>query len=176
MSHDEQKQPAPLGSRTRDTNSSTGREKPLQHLSAARRRQGLSLRCVAKRLNTTIADVRDQEDENRDLLLSELYAWQQVLEVPISELLAEPDDSLSPQVLDRARMLRVMKTARAVRSHAKTAEQQHLAETLLDQLTDVMPELKSVSAWPSVGQRRTSDEMGKIVENPIPENWLYEAI
>lgn len=147
----------------------------LHQLAAARCRQGLSLRCVAKRLGLTIAEARQQEEERRDLRLSDLYAWQAALDVPLSELLREPDDSLSPQVLDRARMLRVMKTVQALRAQAKTKAQQRLAETLVEQLVDLMPELRTVSAWPSVGQRRTSDEMGRIVENPIPEYWTREG-
>jgi transcriptional regulator with XRE-family HTH domain len=137
---------------------------------------------VAKRLGKSITEVRDQENERRDLLLSELYAWRAALDVPLSELLREPDDSLSSQVLDRARMLRVMKTAQALRGQAKTKAQRRLAETLVEQLVDLMPELRSVPAWPSVGQRRKSDEMGRksdemgrIGENPIPDNWGHEA-
>jgi hypothetical protein len=136
----------------------------------------LSLRAVAKRLGTTIAEARRQEEAYTDLRLSELYAWQSALEVPLVELLCEPDDALSPQVLDRARMLRVMKTAQALRAKAKTKAQLSLADTLVSQLVDLMPELKSVSAWPSVGQRRTGDELGRIVENPISENWIHDAL
>src|SRR5881396_3945329 len=80
----------------------------LQKLSAARRRQGLSVRCVAQRLGRTVSEVRSQEDEQADLLLSELYRWQAALEVPIEELLEEPEDELSAGVLTRARLLKVM--------------------------------------------------------------------
>jgi hypothetical protein len=41
-----------------------------------------------------------------------------------------------------------------------------LAERLIDQLLDVMPELAGISGWPSVGQRRTLDELGRIAEQP----------
>src|SRR3990170_2104581 len=78
----------------------------LHQLGAARRRQGLSIRCVAQRLGKTVSEVRDQEEEQADLLVSELYRWQAALEVPIEELLSEPEDSLSPRVLARARLLK----------------------------------------------------------------------
>ena len=42
-------------------------KKGLQKLSLARRRQGLSLRCVAQRLGRTVSAVRAQEDEAADL-------------------------------------------------------------------------------------------------------------
>src|SRR5262245_25108186 len=80
----------------------------LQKLSEARRRQGLSVRCVAQRLGRTVSEVRAQEEEHADLLISELYRWQAALEVPIEELLEDPDDTLSPRVLTRARLLKVM--------------------------------------------------------------------
>jgi ribosome-binding protein aMBF1 (putative translation factor) len=91
----------------------------LQQVGEARRRQGLSVRCVAQRLNMTIGDVRAQEEPDADMSLSELYRWQSVLEVPLEELLADPQETLSSRVLTRARMLRVMKTAQALVSQAR---------------------------------------------------------
>jgi hypothetical protein len=149
--------------------------KTLHQLGEARRRQGLSVRCVAQRLNMTVGEVRAQEDESADLLVSELYRWQAVLEVPIEELLHEPEDALSPRVMTRARMLRVMKTARALRSHARSESEHRLARLLISQLIEIMPELREVAAWPAVGHRRTADELGRIAEHPIPDDFMYEA-
>jgi transcriptional regulator with XRE-family HTH domain len=147
----------------------------LQKLSEARRRQGLSIRCVAQRLGRTVSEVRAQENENSDLLVSDLYRWQAALEVPIEELLEEPDDALSTSVLTRARMLKVMKTAMALRRQARSEGERRLIRLLIDQLLEIMPELKEVSAWPAVGHRRRADEMGRIAENPISDDWLHEA-
>src|SRR5262245_2242478 len=147
----------------------------LHQLGEARRRQGLSVRCVAQRLNKTVGEVRTQEDEREDLLVSDLYRWQKVLEVPIEELLHEPKDALSTRVMTRARMLRVMKTARALRAQARTEAEHRLARLLIHQRIEIMPELKEVSAWPTVGHRRTADEVGRIAERPIPDDWMHEA-
>jgi hypothetical protein len=144
-------------------------------LGEARRRQGLSVRCVAQRLNKTVGDVRDQERQDADILLSELYRWQAVLEVPLEELLQEPQDALSPRVMMRAQMLRIMKTARAIRAQARSESANRLARLLIGQLIELMPELKEVAAWPTVGHRRTADEMGRIAERPVPDDWMYEA-
>src|SRR4029079_7876302 len=78
----------------------------LQGLGSARRRQGLSVRCIAQRLGRTVADVVQQEDECADLLISDLYRWQAALDVPIQELLNEPSDALSPQIQMRAQLLK----------------------------------------------------------------------
>ncbi len=147
----------------------------LQKLSAARRRQGLSVRCVAQRLGRTVTEVRAQEDERSDLLVSELYRWQHALEVPIEELLAEPEDALSPRVMMRAQLLKVMKTAMALRRQARSEAERRLGRLLIEQLLEIMPELKEVSGWPAVGHRRRADEVGRIGENPIPDDWLHEA-
>src|SRR4051794_15920399 len=120
--------------------------KSLQKLSAARRRQGLSVRCVAQRLGRTVNEVRAQEDERADLLISELYRWQQALEVPVEELLREPEDSLSPRVQMRAQLLKVMKTAMAIRRQARSEGERRLGRLLIEQLLEIMPELKEVSA------------------------------
>lgn len=148
----------------------------LQQVGEARRRQGLSVRCVAQRLGMTVGEVRAQEEPDADMLLSQLYEWQSVLDVPLEELLADPDDALSPRVLMRARMLRVMKTARALRAQARTESEHRLAKLLISQLIEIMPELKEVSAWPTVGHRRTADEIGRIGERPISDDFMHEAI
>lgn len=147
----------------------------LQKLNSARRRQGLSIRCVAQRLGRTVSEVRAQEDEQADMLVSELYRWQAALEVPIEELLAEPEDSLSTMVSVRAQLLKVMKTAMAIRRQARSEGERRLARLLTEQLLEIMPELKEVSGWPAVGHRRRADEVGRIGENPISEDWLHEA-
>jgi hypothetical protein len=147
----------------------------LHKLGAARRRQGLSVRCVAQRLGRTVSEVRAQEDEHADLFISELYRWQAALEVPLEELLNDPQDTLSGRVQTRARLLRVMKTAIAIRRQARSEEERRLARLLVEQLIEIMPELKEVSGWPAVGHRRSSDDIGRIAENPISDDWLHEA-
>jgi transcriptional regulator with XRE-family HTH domain len=133
------------------------------------------VRCVAQRLGRTVSEVRAQENESSDLLVSELYRWQAALEVPVEELLEEPDDALSTSVMTRARMLKVMKTAMAIRRQARTESERRLARLLAEQLLEIMPELKEVAAWPAVGHRRRPDEIGRIAENPISDDWLHEA-
>jgi transcriptional regulator with XRE-family HTH domain len=152
-----------------------GRTHRLQKLGEARRRQGLSVRCVAQRLGRTVGEIRAQEDEHSDLLISELYRWQAALDVPIEELLEDPGDTLSPRVLTRARLLKIMKTTMAIRRAARSESERRLARLLVEQLLEIMPELKEVSGWPAVGHRRRADEIGRIAENPVSDDWLHEA-
>jgi hypothetical protein len=78
-------------------------------------------------------------------------------------------------VLTRARLLRIMKTAMAIRRQARSEAERRLARQLIDQLLEIMPELKEVAGWPAVGHRRSANEMGRIGENPISDDWLHEA-
>jgi hypothetical protein len=78
-------------------------------------------------------------------------------------------------VLTRARLLKVMKTAMAIRRQARTESQRRMTCLLIEQLLEIMPELKEVSGWPAVGHRRRANEIGRIGENPVSEDWLHEA-
>jgi hypothetical protein len=120
-------------------------------------------------------EVRAQEEPTQDLRLSQLHRWQEVLEVPLSDLLLDNSGPLSTPVGDRARMLRVMKTAKALVEGAHEPPIQRLATMLVAQLVELMPELQEVSAWHSVGQRRTQDEMGRIVERTIPDTFFGDS-
>lgn len=121
--------------------------KPLHCIAAVRRRQGVTLRTVARRWNLDVAQIRGLEDSTADLKLSQLYAWQQLLEVPVHELLIDSELLLSPNVLRRAQLLRLMKTAVTLSEKSSDSETRYLVDRLMNQLVEIMPELKTVGAW-----------------------------
>ena len=82
-----------------------GQSRTLHRIADARRRQGVSLRSVARRLNKSAEQVRRLEEPTSDMLVSELYEWQRALEVPIVDLLLDCQAPLSEPVLTRARLL-----------------------------------------------------------------------
>jgi transcriptional regulator with XRE-family HTH domain len=135
--------------------------RPLQRLGEVRQREGLSRRTLARRLGMEVQEVQKQEQPTSDMLLSDLYRWQEALAVPTAELLNEPDGELSPPVQLRARLLRAMKTVRSIQEVARQVSVRRLVEVLADQLVEVMPELAGAGAWPAVGRRRTQDELGQ---------------
>ena len=147
-----------------------GHAHPLHRLAAVRRQQGISQRNIARRLNIDIATVRQQEEESTDLPLSTLYLWQRILEVPIAELLVDSNAPLSPPVFERARMVKVMKTVAAIAEKADTPSMKRMLQMLIDQLLEIMPELTDVAPWHTVGQRRTLDEYGRVVERQLPDD------
>jgi len=149
---------------------------PLHRLAKVRRLQGLSRRIVARRLNTEVAQLKEQERPTSDMPLSRLYEWQRVLEVPVSELLVEPGDPLSPPVLERARLVRVMKTVLAILEEARELPVRRMAETLVDQLTEMMPELEGIGPWHAVGRPRRRDELGVAAERRLSDDVFLDMI
>lgn len=143
---------------------------PLHRIKEVRQQQGVSLRRVGQVLHTDIRELRREEEKTSDLPLSRLYQWQQALEVPVAELLVDSGAPLSTPVLQRARLVRIMKTVAAIREKAQTPSIQRLADTLVDQILEIMPELKEVNPWHSVGQRRSLEEYGRIVERTYSDD------
>ena len=135
--------------------------RPLHRIAEVRKQQGMSLRTVARHMNSDVRQVRNQELPTTDLSLTELYGWQDALGVPVAELLVESSDPLSSSVQHRAQMIKVMKTAAAIRDKAESVSLQRLTETLIGQLLDIMPELEGVNPWPTVGQRRSLEDYGQ---------------
>lgn len=151
-----------------------GTQRALHRIAAARHRQGVSVRSAARRLGISIDQVREQEEPTHDLMISELQAWQRVLEVPINDLLVDCEAPLSAPVLTRARLLKVMKTVRAIKEANKCLSIERMTTMLEQQLIEVMPELRDVAPWHSVGQRRSHDELGRAAERTLPDNFFTD--
>lgn len=141
----------------------------LHRIAEVRERQQVSLRNVARRLGVSIAEVRRQEQSGSDLTLSQLLRWQQVLEVPVAELMVEAEGQLSGPVLERARMVRLMKTAAAIRERTRGTPSGRLVAMLIEQLLELMPEVEGVTPWPESGSPRRLDDLGRTARFPVPD-------
>ena len=62
--------------------------------------------------------------------------------------------------------------ANAILESAPSGAVQRMAENLVEQLIELMPELAEVSPWHSVGQRRSLEELGRIAR-PV---FLHEEL
>ena len=145
------------------------RQKRLHRLADVRQQQGVTLRNVARRLGVEMSVARRQEQETCDLRISDLLGWQEVLEVPIAELLVEAEGQLSGPVLERSRMVKLMKTAAAIREQTDGTATHRLANMLIGQILEIMPELQDVSPWHHATQRRTLDDVGRVARNVVSE-------
>lgn len=148
------------------------RQQRFHRLAEVRNQQGVTLRNVARRLGLDMAEVRRQENERTDLRVSELLDWQEVLEVPIAELLVESEGQLSGPVLERSRMVKLMKTAAAIREQSAGTSAERLADMLIGQILEIMPELRDVTPWHNVGQRRTLDDVGRAARHPVADDFF----
>jgi transcriptional regulator with XRE-family HTH domain len=150
--------------------------RPLHRLGEARRREDVSRRTVARHLGITVEDVERQECKTTDLPLSVLHKWAKVLGLPMTELVEEPDDSLSTPLFNRANLVRVMKTAMAIREQTRDPRTKRLGQTMVDQLTEIMPELRDVSAWHTVGKRRRLDELGIAAKRGLSDEVFMDVV
>lgn len=151
---------------------SSQRQAALHRIAEVRRQQGVTLRNVARRLGMSLPLVRRQEQPDCDLRLSDLLRWQQVLEVPVAELLVEGEGQLSGPVLERSRMVKLMKTVAAIRERSRDQGVVRMVEMLVDQILEIMPELSDVTPWHSVGQRRTGEDLGRAARMVVSEELL----
>jgi len=139
-------------------------------ISEVRRLQGVTLRNVSRRLGLPLAVVRRQEESDCDLRLSDLLKWQTVLEVPVAELLVEDEGQLSGPVLQRSRMVKLMKTAAAIRERTEGTTAGRMVSMLIDQILELMPELADVTPWHSVGPRRSLGDVGRAARCTVSED------
>ena len=139
-------------------------ERFLHRLQQVRQQQRVSTRTIAQRLDVSISEIRSQEDSSTDLPVSLLYRWQQALGVPLIELLVDHQLELSPPVLQRAQMVKLMKTVASIVEHADSAAVQRLSTMLFEQMLEIMPELKGVGPWQASGSHRTLDDAGMAYE------------
>ena len=149
-----------------------GKATRMHRIATVRQQQGVSLRSASRQMGRTMSTVRSQEDECQDLRISDLIRWQKVLGVPLQDLLVEGEPALSRPVMERARLVRLMKTAAALQENVESESTKRMANMLVQQLIEIMPELQEVSAWHSVGQRRSLDEYGRIVERRVNDDFF----
>lgn len=145
--------------------------KILHRIAEVRSQQGISERTVARRLGIEVKRYRRWEDPANDLPISSLMAVQEALDVPLIDLLQD-NHSLSRPVQERAKMVKVMKTAVALREAKCSPRVERMAQMLCEQLVDVMPELAEISGWPQFGTRRGQTALGKALSHPIDTTLL----
>lgn len=145
-------------------------DRPLHRIRTVRHQQGISLRTIARGRHVSLRQVRCEESPHSDLNLSTIYHWQHYLDVPVADLLVENQDPLSRPVMERARMVKLMKTIATIRERATSDEVRRLTETLYGQAVEMMPELVDVQPWQRIGQRRTLDELGRVAEHQLPDD------
>ena len=105
-----------------------------------------------------------------------LHKWAKVLGLPVGELVEEPDESLATPLFNRASLVRVMKTAMAILEQTRDPRTKRLAQTMVDQLMEIMPELRGISAWHVVGKRRRLNELGIAAQRRLSDKIFMDVV
>ncbi len=143
----------------------------LHRIRQVRLQQGMSLRAVSRRIQGEVSQLRKQEREDTDLSLADLYKWQQALGVPVQDLLVECEEPLSAPVLEMSRMIRLAKTVATMQERSESMSINRLADMLMGQLIEIMPELSDVGPWPTT-RPRTLDDLGRVTERRLSEDMI----
>ncbi len=143
----------------------------IHRLAEIRRREGISVRAMARRLGITSSEVRRQERSFTDIPLRVLADWAAALRMPVAELVADAADGLPPHLQRRANLLRAMKDARAIQRRAKEKTIRLFAADIVELLLAVMPELIEVAAEQEPSAKR-QQRLGRTATETIPIAWL----
>lgn len=139
----------------------------MHRIAEVRRQQGVTLRNVARITGIEMRVVRLQENPESDLRISDLMLWQKVLEVPIQELLVEGNGQFSGPVLERSRILKLMKTATAIKEYTIGTTAERYVNMLIRQILEIMPELSDVKPWATNGRRLDDDDVDRTLPDAI---------
>ena len=143
-------------------------DQTVNRIALVRQQQDMSLRSVARHTGVDVRTLRKQEKPTANLTLTELTNWANALDVPVKDLIDVPGQGLASPIKQRAQLIRIMKSAVSIQENADCESMQAFADTLVSQLVELMPELDGIAAWPTYGQRRGSEEVGRTAEQYMP--------
>jgi transcriptional regulator with XRE-family HTH domain len=153
-----------------------GTRRVLHRLGAIRKMRKLSLADVAQRLHLTPEEAQRQEQSATDLTLRDLYRWQQLLKVPLAELLAEPDETLGLPAVKPEKLSPALEVALLILQQTKQPGIRRMAHTLVDQLVELSPELKRIAEEHTAGQAHRLDEQGRAMKGALPVDFFLDPI
>ena len=116
----------------------------MHRLAAVRRAKEMPRRVLAERLGITVPELRALE-ASADVPISTLCHWACVLDVPVTELVVEPDETSTPTRLPRLQAARLMKVAAKLRDRSHRRSIQRLAQTFVEQLSEILPDLEQIA-------------------------------
>jgi transcriptional regulator with XRE-family HTH domain len=141
----------------------------LHRLASARKSRNLTRRAIARKLGTSVEDVRIQE-ESTDLPISTLNKWAAALDLPVTELVVEPDEWQHRTHLPKSRAARLMRMAAKLRDRSRRRSIQRLAQTFVDQLTEILPALEQVGERSYRHAREGHRSPRTTVVRPLPDS------
>ena len=93
-------------------------DRPVNRIAFVREQQEMTLRSVARQTGIDVRTLRKQEKPTANLTLTELAKWSKALDVPVVNLIEEPESTLDNPVKKRAAMVRIMRSAMSIHDEA----------------------------------------------------------
>ena len=143
----------------------------LHRLGAVCREKKIPRRVLAKRLGITLEDLR-LEEESIDLSIGRLTQWAAALGVPVTELIIEPDIGFGLTCLEPPQAKRLMEAANSLRKRTRRRSVQRLAQTFMDQLSEMLPELEQIAQNGQRPVRRVRRTARPGPLRPLPDHIL----
>jgi transcriptional regulator with XRE-family HTH domain len=140
----------------------------LHRLGAVRKAKKVPRRVLAEQLGITVEELRNKE-ASADLTISTLCHWASTLNVPVTELVVEPDESLAPTRMARSQAARLMTVAAKLRDRSRRRGIQRLAQTFVEQLAEILPSLEELAQKNHRHCRRPNRQPPATVR-PMPEH------
>jgi len=140
----------------------------LHRLAAVRKAKKIPRRVLAEQLGITVEELRIKE-ASADLTISTLCHWASTLNVPVTELVVEPDESLAPTRMARSQAARLMNVAAKLRDRSRRRGIQRLAQTFVEQLAEILPALEELARKNHRHSRRPNRQPPAAVR-PMPEH------
>ncbi len=144
-------------------------QRPLHRLAAARRERHMSRQHLAEGLHVDVETLRELEQAQTDFPLSLLYRCREILDVPLQKLLV---DASAPPALPRAaraRMADLLRTVATILQESKQPAVCRMAHNLVNQMVELMPELKGLAAEYLAGDEQLLDSQGRSTGRPSPK-------
>lgn len=151
----------------------TSPKRPLHRLAAVREAKGLSQCEMAQRLKLSVDQVKLQEQETSDLRLSVVSQWARALGVPLTVLLAEAGAEVAFTQIKPDQALQLMELVKGIRRAARRPAVQRMAQTLVEQLLEIAPELEDLGPARASGFQRT-DRPERPRQRPLSENLFID--
>jgi transcriptional regulator with XRE-family HTH domain len=149
---------------------------PLHRLAVVRKRRKLSLDEAARRLKLPAEEAERQEQATNDLTLSVLYRWQQMLKVPVGELLVDGAEPLGLPAVEAEKLSSVLRVALLILHQTKQPGIRRMAHTLVDQLVELSPGLRAIAESHTAGQAHRFDDQGRALKGSLPLDFFMDPI
>lgn len=124
-------------------------------------------------------EISNTEEMSEDRVsMAHVRAYSEALGVPICEFFGDESDDIAKQ----ADLVKIYKTALSLRTLVATDEGKNMVQRLIEYLHNAMPSLApfgidhDIKGWPTIGHRRTSDELSMREETAIPVNAFNSKI